>query len=192
MNATNSGNITGGWRRVAHVDMTDEINACPENLTYTVIKSTRMCTRTHSGRYGCSSVTFPTHGGPYTKVCGRARGYQFYATSAFVGYHNGLTSLNDAYVSGLSVTSGSLQNHIWTFAAGPSKTTVATLAATAPVALILVQMHLHLWEKIIFVNREILDDIISTGNLMTLCGTHSGVQVGALAVIVVVHGSEQH
>ena len=121
MDTTNCGNITGGWMRVAHVDMTDENNACPENLTYTAIESTRMCTRTHSGRYGCSSVTFPSHGVPYTKVCGRARGYQFYATSAFVSYHNGLTSLNDAYVSGLSVTSGSLQNHIWTFAAGPSK-----------------------------------------------------------------------
>ena len=120
MDTINCGNITGGWMRVAYIDMTDPGNTCPENLTYTVINSTRMCTRTHSGRYGCS-VTFPTHGVPYTKVCGRARGYQYFGTVAFLRYHNGQTSLKDSYVSGLSVTSGIPQNHIWTFAAGLSK-----------------------------------------------------------------------
>ena len=122
MDTTNCGDITGGWMRVAYINMTDENNTCPENLNYTVIKSTRMCTRSHSGSIGCSSVTFPTHGVPYTKVCGRAQGYQYFGTVGFRSYHGaGQTSLNDAYVSGLSVTSSSLQKHIWTFAAGVSK-----------------------------------------------------------------------
>ena len=122
MDTTNCGNITGGWMRAAYIDMTNVSNICPQGLTYTVASSTRMCTRSHTGRYSCSSVTFPTHGVPYTKVCGRARGYQFYATEGFSNFHNaGQTNLTDAYVSGLSVTSGNLQNHIWTFAAGPSK-----------------------------------------------------------------------
>ena len=103
--------------------MTNVSNTCPHGLTYTVASSTRMCTRSHSDTYGCSSVTFPTHGVPYTKVCERARGYQYYATLGFYGYHNaGQTTLNSTYVSGLSVTHGSPQTHIWTFAAGLSNT----------------------------------------------------------------------
>ena len=122
MNTTNCGNITGGWMRAAYIDMTDESNTCPQGLNYTVVNSTRMCTRSHTDYINCSSVTFPTHRVPYTKVCGRARGYQHYATVAFYDYHYaGRTSLNSSYVSGLSVTYGSPRSHIWTFAAGPSK-----------------------------------------------------------------------
>ena len=122
MNTTNCGNITEGWMRVAHINMTDANSTCPENLTYTVSNSTHMCTRSHTGSLACSSVTFPTHGVPYTKVCGRARGYQYFGTIGFYNYYSaGRTSLSDSYVSGLSVTTSSLQNHIWTFAAGLSK-----------------------------------------------------------------------
>ena len=121
MNTTNCGNITGGWMRAAYIDMTNENNTCPQGLTYTVVSSTRMCTRSHYSARNCSSVTFPTHGVPYTKVCGRARGYQHYITPAFRGYHQSQTTLDSAYVSGLSVTYGSPRSHIWTFAAGVSK-----------------------------------------------------------------------
>ena len=108
--------------RAAYIDMTNEHNTCPQGLNYTVVNSTRMCTRSHTGWQSCSSVTFLTHGVPYTKVCGRARGYQYSETPSFNNYHiGGQTSLNDAYVTGLSVTSGSPRNHIWTFAAGLSK-----------------------------------------------------------------------
>ena len=122
MNTANCGNITGGWMRAAYIDMTNENNTCPQGLNYTVADTTRMCTRSHTGYVNCSSVTFPTHGVPYTKVCGRARGYQFYAPPAFYNYHyRGQTNLDSAYVSGLSVTYGSPRSHIWTFAAGSSK-----------------------------------------------------------------------
>ena len=122
MNTTNCGNITGGWMRAAYIDMTDENNTCPQGLNYTVVNSTRMCTRSHTDYINCSSVTFPTHGVPYTKVCGRAHGYQYTGTEGFFKYHNRRqSSLNDAYVSGLSVTSGSPRKHIWTFAAGLSR-----------------------------------------------------------------------
>ena len=121
-NTANCGNITVGWMRVAYIDMTDMSNTCPQGLTYTVKSSTRMCTRSHTGYPSCSSVTFQTHGVPYTKVCGRAQGYQYYDVSAFYNYHyRSQTTLDSAYVSGLSVTYGSPQSHIWTFAAGRSK-----------------------------------------------------------------------
>ena len=100
METNNCGNITGGWMRAAFIDMTSANNICPQGLNYSVESSTRMCTRLHTGYNGCSSVTFPTHGVPYTKVCGRARGYQYYATPAFYGYHyNSQTTPDSAYGS---------------------------------------------------------------------------------------------
>ena len=122
METNNCGNITGGWTRAAYIDMTNVSNTCPQGLNYTVESSRRICTRSHTGTSGCSSVTFPTHGVPYTKVCGRARGYQFGAIPAFSSYNFGdQTTLDSSYVSGLSVTYGSPRNHIWTFAVGRSK-----------------------------------------------------------------------
>ena len=116
MDTNNCGNITGGWMRAAYIDMTDENNTCPQGLNYTVVNSTRMCTRSDTTNFHvCSSVTFPTHGVPYKKVCGRAHGYQFSYAFAF---RSGQNTLNSSYVSGLSVTYGSPQNHIWTFAVG--------------------------------------------------------------------------
>ena len=113
METNNCGNVTGGWMRAAYIDMTNASSTCPQGLTYTVASSTRMCTRSHSGYRDCSSVTFPTHRVPYTKVCGRAQGYQYYATPAFRNYHSaGQTTMDSAYVSGLSVTYGGPRNHI--------------------------------------------------------------------------------
>ena len=67
--------------------------------------------------------------------------------------------------------------------------TMIVVAATVPVHSILVQLHLHSWERVISVNLGTLDDLNVSGTLMTLCGTHRGVKVGAPAVIVVIHGS---
>ena len=121
METNNCGNTTGGWMRAAYIDMTNEHSTCPQGLNYTVQSSTRMCTHSYTGFPNCTSVTFPTHRVPYTKVCGRARGYQFGHTPAFYGSQHGQTTLDGAYVSGLSVTYGSPRNHIWTFAAGYSQ-----------------------------------------------------------------------
>ena len=112
METNNCGDVTGGWMRATYIDMTNVSNTCPQGLTYTVASSTRMCTRSHSNSFDCSSVPFPTHGVPYTKVCGRARGYQYYATYAFRNYNYGQTTLDSPYVSGLSVTYGSPRNHV--------------------------------------------------------------------------------
>ena len=121
METNNCGNITGGWMRAAYIDMTNESNTCPQGLNYTVESSTRMCTRSQTGTRSCSSVTFPTHGVPYTKICGRARGYQYGHTYAFRFSNDGYSTLNRFYASGLSVTYGSPRNHIWTFASGFTK-----------------------------------------------------------------------
>ena len=127
MNTTNCGDITGGWTMVAYFDMTNLSKDCPPELKYKEkcndVHCFRMCSRSHSGYNGCTSVPFTTYGIHYSKVCGRARGYQYgYTRSFFSHYYTHQRSLNDAYVSGLSVTYGNPRNHIWTFAAGMSKT----------------------------------------------------------------------
>ena len=122
MDTNNCGDITGGWMRAAYIDMTNENNTCPQELNYTVVNSTRMCTQSDTtNSHVCSSVTFPTHHVPYKKVCGKAHGYQFSYAYAF--YKFGRNTLDSSYVSGLSVTYGSPRNHIWTFAAGYPKDT---------------------------------------------------------------------
>ena len=118
MDTNNCGDITGGWMRAAYIDMTNENNNCPQGLTYTVVDSTRMCTRLNTAGGQCSSVTFPTYGVPYTKVCGRARGYQYWSTNAFS--FSGQTADN-TYLAGMSVTHGNPRSHIWSFAVGRSK-----------------------------------------------------------------------
>ena len=115
METNNCGNNTGGWMRAAYIDMTNVSNTCPQGLNYTSVNSTRMCTNVRTSA-GCTSVTFPTHMLPYTKVCGRARGYQFGTPDGFQQF-GGTTS----YVDGLLVTYGSPRNHIWTFAGGLMK-----------------------------------------------------------------------
>ena len=121
MDTNNCGNITGGWMRAAYIDMTDVNNTCPQGLTYTVQSSIRMCTSSHS-TVGCTSVNFPTHGVPYTKVCGRALAHQRGSNDAFQNIDwRGQPTLNGYYVDGLSVTHGDPRSHIWTFASGLSK-----------------------------------------------------------------------
>ena len=121
METNNCGNITGGWMRAAYIDMTKVSNTCPQGLTYTVESSIRMCTSSHSSAR-CTSVIFPTRGVPFTKVCGRAIAYQRGTDDAFYNYNAyNKRSLDSYYVDGLSVTHGNPRSHIWTFAAGASK-----------------------------------------------------------------------
>ena len=69
---------------------------------------------------GCSSLNY-TSEGSYTHVCGHARGYQFGSTDGFQR-HGGGTTINDTYVDGLSITTGSPRKHIWSYVAGHHET----------------------------------------------------------------------
>ena len=111
---------TGGWRRVVYLDMTDPNTTCPSDWQLTR-HSKRTC-GIHSRTLTCDSVIFPVSGGEYTRVCGRIKGYQLFSTDAFEAYHIGdATTIDGAYVSGVSLTHGSPRQHIWTFAAGYSE-----------------------------------------------------------------------
>ena len=107
----------GGWRRVVYLDMTDPNSKCPSGWQVTSYSQGK-CGKVSSG-LSCDSVFFPVTGGGYTRVCGRIRAYQYGATDAFEAYHNGrVTTIDEAYVAGVSLTHGSPRKHIWTFAAG--------------------------------------------------------------------------
>ena len=111
------GDGTPGWRRVAFINMSDTSYNCPPGLGLKSYNSKRACGRSHTTRTGCSSTTFSVGGLPYSRVCGRIRGYQFGSTGAFSSYAEGIDSY---YVEGVSLTHGvaGRRQHIWTLAAG--------------------------------------------------------------------------
>ena len=113
MNLTRCGNTTGGWTRVAHIDMTSPEGTCPSPLE--TITSPRSCSR--SGGAGCSSVSYTTFGVPFTQVCGRAIGYQRHSADAFGGFGGLSMTIDDPYVDGLSITyDNAPRRYLWTYA----------------------------------------------------------------------------
>ena len=126
-------NGTPGWRRVAFINMTDTSYNCPNGLNLTSY-SKRTCGVSHTTRRGCSSTTFSVGGLPYSRVCGRIRGYQFKATGAFWSYAYENQGIDGYYVDGLSLTHGGAgtRQHIWTFAAGLSEVGTNYLSEKCP------------------------------------------------------------
>ena len=108
------GNATGGWTRIAHLDMTDPTEQCPASL----VRYGPLCERS-GGAQGCVSTTFPANGTEYSHVCGRVIAAHWRGLQAFAQYYtNQNRSIDDLYVDGVSLTHGqSPRQHIWTFAA---------------------------------------------------------------------------
>ena len=114
-----------GVMRVAHIDMRTSSVNCPAPLTqYQLDSGERLCGSSKPARTTCDSVVFPTHHFSYKHVCGRAVGFSYHHPCAFRYYTIGQSTINHAYVSGLSITSGheSERTHIWTYAAGRRET----------------------------------------------------------------------
>ena len=111
---------TGGWRRVVYIDMRDSCTNCPSGWQLTSF-SKRTCGK-GPAHLTCDSVTFPVSGGDYTRVCGRIIAYQDDNTDGFEAYDDGqVTTIDGAYVTGVSLTHGSPRQHIWTFVAGSAE-----------------------------------------------------------------------
>ena len=106
------GGVTGGWMRVAGLDMTNSSHQCPSGLMERNDSGKRTCARIETSG-GCSSINnFNTPGVEYSNVCGRVIGYQYGGTDAFIG-----TNVDSRYVDGVILTHGNPRQHIWTFAA---------------------------------------------------------------------------
>ena len=103
----------GGWRRVAHLNMTDSNEKCPEQFRLYSQKGVRACGNPTMGA-GCNGIKFSLDDFEYSEVCGKVIGYQLGSPDGF--YTN---SIDTYYVDGISLTHGSNpRKHIWTFASG--------------------------------------------------------------------------
>ena len=107
-------NTTGGWARVANIDMTDPSQSCPSgfDLVTRTTPPLRTCGRPGAG---CVSTSFPVHGIEYSRVCGRVIGYQVGFTDAFHSHNERGQGIDSYYLSGISITHGSPRQHVWSF-----------------------------------------------------------------------------
>ena len=142
-----------GWRRVVYLNMTDPNTNCPPVWNRTSYSNTLICGKVKTSRLSCDSAFFPVSGGDYTSVCGSIRAYQLGGTDGFVTYNRGeVTTINETYVSGVSLTHGSRRQHIWTFAGGDSEDRPNFLGV-CPCDASIRESH-HLWVKTISVSLE--------------------------------------
>ena len=112
-------NSTGGWMKVANLNMTDTNQQCPSGFRL-ITSPKRTCGTPGSG---CVSTTFPLNGVKYSKVCGKIIGYQYGRPDAFGPHYNFNEKIDNGYVDGVSLTHGQTpRKHIWTFAAALDET----------------------------------------------------------------------
>ena len=114
MGTNNTFGQSGGWMRIANVDMRNNHSQCPPGLVYNVTKGRRLCRK--PSLPGCYSTIFSTQGVEYRKVCGKVIGYQYYKTNGF-GPSRFTPGINETYIDGVSLTHGSPRQHVWSFAA---------------------------------------------------------------------------
>ena len=111
------GNITGGWMRVAELDMTDTAIQCPRKLMLRTEGNSSTCIPKNR-EAACTSVYYPTHI-TYSHVCGMIKTDTIGSPDGFIRYAfkrpSPPTNVSTNYVDGVSVTHGmNPRHHIWT------------------------------------------------------------------------------
>ena len=119
----------GMWYCVAYLNMNNSTQQCPPNWKE-IDAPVRACARPTSSGASCSGEYFSTGSLQYSKVCGRAIGYQNGSTDSFATNSRG--TINDPYVDGVSVTHGIHRSHIWTLSAGASESTIYFYTSNCP------------------------------------------------------------
>jgi hypothetical protein len=118
------GNVTGGWMRVAKLDMTNSRHQCSNGFRQRTDSNKRTCVSDIPlESSGCHQGIISAHNLSYSKACGQIIAYQVGSTDAF--YRTSALSnatIDNSYVDGISLTHGnSPREHIWTFAAGANE-----------------------------------------------------------------------
>ena len=120
MGNNNTFGESGGWMRIANVDMRKNHPQCPPGLNQNTVEGREICV-TPTNTPSCSSTLFNAHGVEYSRVCGKVIGYQYYRPKGFgPSFYTG-TNITGPYVDGVSITHGSPRQHVWTLAAGPDE-----------------------------------------------------------------------
>ena len=97
-------NSSGGWMRVAYLNMSDPTEECPPGFRLYNQNGIKACGRpTSLPVNSCQSVKFLSYSISYSQICGQVIGYQYAHTDAIGGGRN---NLNEAYVDGVSITRG--------------------------------------------------------------------------------------
>lgn len=106
---------TMGWMRVANINMTNTSQECPGGFRLRT-NPRRVCERISGS--GCTPITFPVHSVQYGRVCGKVKAYQYGVPEAFHPFKLYSTTIDGAYVDGISITHGNTpRQHIWTLVA---------------------------------------------------------------------------
>ena len=113
---------SGGWTRLAYLNMSDSTQNCPSGFRLYQSRGVRACGRPETNNGSCVSVQFPSNGISYSQVCGRVVGYQYNSPDAVHNYHcSNRIDLDSFYVDGVSITRGYPRQHVWTLMAGFSQ-----------------------------------------------------------------------
>ena len=113
-------NSTGGWMRVAYLNMTDSSEKCPDGFRLYSENGVRACGRPVSSGGSCVEITFPSGNIEYSQVCGKVIGYQVGASDGARTHTNSINS-RSFYADGVTLTHGNPRSHIWTFMVGQAE-----------------------------------------------------------------------
>ena len=110
------------WTKVADLNMTNTSQQCPTNWNLYSSNGTRGCGQ-QSSTNTCDSVLFSVHQN-YSRVCGKIEAYRRGDADGFLNSIRGISSIEQSYIDGVSVTYGSpgSRRHIWTFVSGDNAT----------------------------------------------------------------------
>ena len=72
----------GVWYNLVSINMSDPLSQCPDGWMEEDVEGVRACGRGSVGG-SCKSAIFSNDDYEYTKVCGRAIGYQYGSTNGF-------------------------------------------------------------------------------------------------------------
>ena len=112
------GNITGGWMRVAMLD----VQNCPLELKQKTFNDNITTCVVRENKQGCTSIFYSSLGIPYSKVCGRIRAYKVGTPDGFRRMGGVQGGINGNYLDGISITvnTTSSRTHVWSLVAGLS------------------------------------------------------------------------
>ena len=125
----------GPWTRVAHLNMSNPSEECPEGFHEYNWEGVKSCGRVGS-EGSCQPVKFPTNELQYTQVCGRVHGYAHLSTDGVFRHDsNSENNINAPYIDGVSLTYGYPRKHLWSFFAaheGPGRSCPCSSLTSLP------------------------------------------------------------
>ncbi len=106
---------TQGWLELVNLDVTDKRQQCPDGFRVVEQQGKRLCEKKVDR--GCQSIVLSSYGVQYSRVCGKASGFQIGTNNAFFRYECDHCTIDGPYIDGISITHGKHpRKHIWSLA----------------------------------------------------------------------------